>query len=153
MPDTPAPIVTPATPAIQPVIPTAFYWMFGVVAVMVTGLTLAFGTFLYFDLHPAITPKPFDASLQKIGKAYGPSLAPVRGAAFEKAADDLDAGKPFSQAWASAIKAIQEPYDQQVTPALSAIIPAGTPDDKISAQQTKAMSAALRGLGMGLSGK
>lgn len=149
---------TPATPTAQTTtvvaqFPPLLTGMIFACMVGVAGLAVAFGVFLYFDLHAHAAPKPFDAALQKIGRAYGPTLAPTRGAAFEKLADDLDAGVPFSKAWGAAIHAIQEPYDQQVTPALSAIIPAGTPDGNVTAQQAKAMSAATRGLGMGLSGK
>src|SRR6185312_14513710 len=100
-------------------------------------------------------PAP-SGDLAAVGAAYRGPLAEVYAAAWDDAAAVLERGGSVGQALATLAKSWDDGrtklFDARITPALEAILPAGTPEPQIGPARRRELAKAYRDLAAGLRG-
>lgn len=162
-------IPTPAAPQPAPTAPAsgitaanvaliAFTAVASAVMALIATATLIAAVIHFGGFWPTPHPGPapvVDPAFVKLGQTIAKTLAPNYGSAWGAYANEIDAGKPLSEAFKAQIAAWKASRDavftQHLTPEFSKILPEGTTDDKVTPAQRAAMSAAGRGLQKGLS--
>lgn len=122
-------------------------------ATALVGLAMVIGAVVYFGgFRPS--PGPAAVDFKKLGREYAKDLGATYAPAWKGYAADIRAGKSMNDAmkaanelWARNRAAI---LAAKLRPALNALIPEGTADDKITPAQREAMAAAAEDFAQGL---
>lgn len=125
-------------------------------ATFVLGVSLNVGL---KELRSPPTPPrgPADPAFASLGRAHAPRILAAEAIAYESAATDLEAGKPFSAAFASIpevrAKARTDSFARYVAPDFAKLLPDGKADAEITTAERSAVVSAWRGFAKGLRGK
>ncbi len=125
-------------------------------AAALVGGSVTFGISAWLRSHDganAVQP-PHDARFVALGRAYRPQLALAYAQAWNQGATALDSGQPVSAAlelvvknWTASRTAL---FNKLVAPEFAKIVPESIKDSDVTPQERAGLSAAWRGLAVGL---